>query len=141
MRNRTGTGKLSASGGNGFAGGGGGRVAINVFSRHDDTDFFVHGMCWTLSSPFYVIIIPSGAVSVFFTGGRSFGCTGNSGAAGTYYDAVPRSLIVSNNNMPTSTDTLLLEFPKQPLWTNVYIQNHAKASVPLFWSRVQVIAS
>ncbi|KAJ9167907.1 hypothetical protein P3X46_019497 [Hevea brasiliensis] len=113
MRNSTGTGKISASGGNGFAGGGGGRVAINVFSRHDDTDFFVHG-------------------------GRSFGCTANSGAAGTYYDAVPRSLMVSNNNMPTSTDTLLLEFPKQPLWTNVYIQNHAKASVPLFWSSVQV---
>ncbi|XP_012076823.1 uncharacterized protein LOC105637809 isoform X1 [Jatropha curcas] len=109
----TGTGKLSASGGNGFAGGGGGRVAINVFSRHDDTNFFVHG-------------------------GRSFGCPGNAGAAGTYYDAVPRSLIVSNNNLSTSTDTLLLEFPKQPLWTNVYIQNHAKASVPLFWSRVQV---
>ncbi|XP_025012285.2 uncharacterized protein LOC8265115 isoform X1 [Ricinus communis] len=109
----TGNGKLSASGGNGFAGGGGGRVAINVFSRHDDTEFFVHG-------------------------GRSFGCLGNSGAAGTYYDAVPRSLIVSNDNMSTSTDTLLLEFPKQPLWTNIYIQDHAKASVPLFWSRVQV---
>ncbi|EEF48140.1 conserved hypothetical protein [Ricinus communis] len=110
---KTGNGKLSASGGNGFAGGGGGRVAINVFSRHDDTEFFVHG-------------------------GRSFGCLGNSGAAGTYYDAVPRSLIVSNDNMSTSTDTLLLEFPKQPLWTNIYIQDHAKASVPLFWSRVQV---
>lgn len=35
---------LSVSGGDGFAGGGGGRVAINVFSRHDDTEFFVHGM-------------------------------------------------------------------------------------------------
>lgn len=75
---------------------------------------------------------------IFFVGGRSFGCPENAGAAGTYYDAVPRRLIVSNNNLPTNTDTLLLEFPKQPLWTNVYIRDNAKASVPLFWSRVQV---
>lgn len=74
-----------------------------------------------------------------FAGGRSFGCPENSGAAGTYYDAVPRRLIVSNHNLSTDTDTLLLEFPNQPLWTNVYVQNHAKASVPLLWSRVQVI--
>ena len=74
-----------------------------------------------------------------FVGGRSYGCSENAGAAGTYYDAVPRSLIVSNGNLSTQTDTLLLTFPKQPLWTNVYIQNHAKALVPLFWSRVQVI--
>jgi hypothetical protein len=26
-----------------LAGGGGGRVSINVFSRHDDTHIFVHG--------------------------------------------------------------------------------------------------
>ncbi|XVF49069.1 hypothetical protein PTKIN_Ptkin03bG0239400 [Pterospermum kingtungense] len=108
-----GSGRTSASGGNGFAGGGGGRISIDVFSRHDDTEFFIHG-------------------------GKSFGCPDNSGAAGTYYDAVPRSLIVSNQNRSTSTDTLLMEFPKQLLWTNVYIQDHAKASVPLLWSRVQV---
>ena len=36
------------------------------------------------------------------------------------------------------TDTLLLEFPKVPLWTNVYIHNKAKASF-LYWSHVQVI--
>lgn len=76
---------------------------------------------------------------ILFAGGRSLGCPDNSGAAGTYYDAVPRSLVVSNYNRSTTTDTLLLEFPKQPLWTNVYIENHAKALVPLFWSRVQVI--
>ncbi|RVW38225.1 putative ribonuclease H protein [Vitis vinifera] len=35
------------------------------------------------------------------------------------YDAVPRRLIVSNHNLSTDTDTLLLEFPNQPLWTNV----------------------
>lgn len=40
---RHGAGKISASGGNGLAGGGGGRVSINVFSRHDDTQIFVHG--------------------------------------------------------------------------------------------------
>ncbi|KAA0061509.1 uncharacterized protein E6C27_scaffold41G00700 [Cucumis melo var. makuwa] len=109
----TGSGRLSTVGGNGFAGGGGGRISINVFSRHDNTEFFAHG-------------------------GKSYGCSENAGAAGTYYDAVPRSLIVSNDNLSTQTDTLLLTFPKQPLWTNVYIQNHAKALVPLFWSRVQV---
>lgn len=73
-----------------------------------------------------------------FAGGRSFGCPDNAGAAGTFYDAVPRILIVSNHNLTTNTDTLLLEFPKQPLWTNVYVRNNAKASVPLFWGRVQV---
>ncbi|KAF6164272.1 hypothetical protein GIB67_010242 [Kingdonia uniflora] len=108
-----GTGKISASGGDGFAGGGGGRVSIDIYSRHDDPKILVHG-------------------------GRSHGCSENSGAAGTLFDAVTRSLIVSNHNMSTQTDTLLLEFPNQPLWTNVYIRNHAKASVPLLWSRVQV---
>lgn len=78
-------------------------------------------------------------LAILFAGGRSLGCPENSGAAGTYYDAVPRILVVSNHNRSTTTDTLLLEFPKQPLWTNVYIENHAKALVPLFWSRVQVI--
>ncbi|XP_048442669.1 uncharacterized protein LOC103943935 isoform X2 [Pyrus x bretschneideri] len=112
-RRMTGSGRISAVGGNGFAGGGGGRVSIKVFSRRDDTDIFTHG-------------------------GRSLGCLENAGAAGTYYDAVPRRLIVSNHNFSTQTDTLLLEFPKQPLWTNVDIQNHAKALVPLYWSRVQV---
>lgn len=108
-----GFGTISAAGGSGFAGGGGGRISINVFSRHDDTGYFVHG-------------------------GRSSGCAENAGASGTYYDAVPRSLTVNNHNLSTHTDTLLLEFPKQPLWTNVYIQNHAKACVPLYWGRVQV---
>ncbi|XP_010321128.2 uncharacterized protein [Solanum lycopersicum] len=108
-----GGGKISASGGNGFAGGGGGRVSVEVFSRHDDSEFFVHG-------------------------GRSFGCPTNAGAAGTFYDAVPRRLIVSNHNLSTDTDTLLFEFPNHPLWTNIYIQDHARATVPLLWSRLQV---
>lgn len=74
-----------------------------------------------------------------FAGGESLGCSGNAGAAGTYYDAVPRSLTICNHNLSTQTDTLILEFPKAPLWTNVYIQNQAKALFPLYWSRVQVI--
>lgn len=73
-----------------------------------------------------------------FAGGSSLGCPENSGAAGTFYDTVPRSLFISNHNMSTVTDTLLLEFPYQPLMTNVYIENCAKAAVPLLWSRVQV---
>ncbi|KAI3990300.1 hypothetical protein MKX01_037639 [Papaver californicum] len=40
---RTGNGKISASGGNGFAGGGGGRVAVNVYSRHNEPEILVHG--------------------------------------------------------------------------------------------------
>ncbi|PIN14345.1 hypothetical protein CDL12_13026 [Handroanthus impetiginosus] len=40
--------------------------------------------------------------------------------------------------MSTDTDTLLLQFPNQPLLTNVYIQNCAQAAVPLLWSRLQV---
>nr|POE61973.1 hypothetical protein CFP56_41805 [Quercus suber] len=112
-REKTGSGRISACGGNGYGGGGGGRVSVNVFSRHYDPEIFVHG-------------------------GSSFGCPKNAGAAGTLYDAVPRSLIVSNHNMSTDTETLLLEFPNQPLWTNVYIENNARASVPLLWSRVQV---
>ncbi|KAL3535670.1 hypothetical protein ACH5RR_004131 [Cinchona calisaya] len=109
----TGSGRISASGGNGFAGGGGGRVSVNAFSRHDGPTFLVHG-------------------------GRSFGCPTNSGAAGTFYDAVPRRLMINNHNMSTDTETLLLAFPNQPLWTNVYILNCARATVPLLWSRVQV---
>ncbi|KAL9376523.1 hypothetical protein Peur_030643 [Populus x canadensis] len=109
----TGGGRISACGGNGFAGGGGGRVSVDIFSRHDDPQIFVHG-------------------------GNSLGCPKNAGGAGTLYDAVARSLTVSNHNMSTDTDTLLLEFPYQPLWTNVYVRNHGRATVPLFWSRVQV---
>ncbi|PKI68525.1 hypothetical protein CRG98_011074 [Punica granatum] len=109
----TGNGQISACGGDGYAGGGGGRVSVNVFSRHDDPKIFAHG-------------------------GKSFTCPNNNGGAGTFYDAVPRRLIVDNHNMSTDSDTLLMEFPNQPLWTNIYVRNRAKASVPLLWSRVQV---
>lgn len=40
---RIGSGRISAAGGNGFAGGGGGRVSVKVISRHDNTQFFIHG--------------------------------------------------------------------------------------------------
>ncbi|XP_042486737.1 uncharacterized protein LOC122066956 [Macadamia integrifolia] len=112
-RKMIGYGWISASGGDGWGGGGGGRISIDVYSRHDDQTILAHG-------------------------GRSFGCPQNAGAAGTIYDSIPRSLIVSNHNRSTDTDTLLLEFPNQPLWTNVFVRNHAKAAVPLLWSRVQV---
>ncbi|KAB5514157.1 hypothetical protein DKX38_028063 [Salix brachista] len=112
-KSRTGGGRISACGGNGFAGGGGGRISVDIFSRHDDPQIFVHG-------------------------GNSLGCPKNAGGAGTLYDAVARSLTVSNHNMSTDTDTLLLEFPYQPLWTNIYVRNHGRATVPLLWSRVQV---
>ncbi|XP_054796784.1 uncharacterized protein LOC129302133 [Prosopis cineraria] len=109
----TGSGLISACGGKGYAGGGGGRVSVDVFSRHDGPKIYVHG-------------------------GSSSGCPENAGAAGTLYDAVPRSLIVDNYNMSTDTETLLLDFPNRPLWTNVYVRNKARATVPLLWSRVQV---
>lgn len=93
-------------------------------------------------SYFYLLFCSAGtkanATSIFLhAGGSSRGCPENAGAAGTFYDNVPRSLTVSNHNKSTSTDTLLLDLP-QPLLTNVYIRNHAKAAVPLLWSRVQV---
>ena len=43
VKSRTGSGRISAVGGNGFAGGGGGRVSINVFSRRDKPGIFSHG--------------------------------------------------------------------------------------------------
>ncbi|CAO2818012.1 unnamed protein product [Amaranthus hypochondriacus] len=109
----SGDGIVSACGGNGFGGGGGGRVSIDVFSWHDELKTYAHG-------------------------GISYGCSDNAGGAGTLYDAVPRSLYISNHNRSTITNTLLMDFPNRPLWTNVYVRNHAKASVPLLWSRVQV---
>jgi hypothetical protein len=72
------------------------------------------------------------------TGGLSIGCTGNSGAAGTYFNANLLSLKISNDNVSTETETPLLDFSTSPLWSNVYVENKAKVLVPLVWSRVQV---
>jgi len=46
LKSRTGSGMISACGGNGFAGGGGGRVSVDVFSRHDEPKIYVHGEFW-----------------------------------------------------------------------------------------------
>lgn len=72
------------------------------------------------------------------TGGMSIGCPGNSGAAGTYFNANLLSLKVGNDNITTETETPLLDFSISPLWSNVYVENNAKVLVPLVWSRVQV---
>ncbi|PPD84480.1 hypothetical protein GOBAR_DD18560 [Gossypium barbadense] len=71
-------------------------------------------------------------------GGFSFGCPGNSGAAGTYFNADLLSLRVGNDNVTTETETPLLDFPTRPIWSNVFVENNAKVLVPLLWSRVQV---
>ncbi|XP_039008078.1 putative glycine-rich cell wall structural protein 1 [Hibiscus syriacus] len=60
----TGSGRISACGGNGFGGGGGGRVSVDIFGRHDEAQIYV-------------------------LGGISHGCPENAGAAGTLYDALP----------------------------------------------------
>lgn len=65
-------------------------------------------------------------------------CQNNNGGAGTLYDTIPKSLTVNNQNLSTESDTLLMDFPKKSLWTNVFVKDRAKVAVPLPWSRVQV---
>ena len=72
------------------------------------------------------------------TGGKSSGCLDNAGAAGTLYEEVPKSITVNNDNLSTQTDTVFLDPPYEPLWTNILIRNRAKVSLPLRWSRIQV---
>lgn len=79
-----------------------------------------------------------GLTSLSVAGGYSIGCSWNSGAAGTYFDASVLSLRVGNDNLTTETETPLLDFSTSPLWTNVYVENNAKVLVPLLWTRVQV---
>lgn len=55
MKCRTGGGRISACGGNGYAGGGGGRVSVDVFSRHDDPEISVYGE--TFSNPLQLLQI------------------------------------------------------------------------------------
>ncbi|KAL8064669.1 hypothetical protein ABFX02_01G106300 [Erythranthe guttata] len=108
-----GFGVISAAGGKGWGGGGGGRISMNCYSKQEDVKITVHG-------------------------GLSIGCSGNAGAAGTYFDASVLSLRVGNDNLTTETETPLLDFSTSPLWTNVYVENNAKVLVPLLWTRVQV---
>ncbi|KAL1354456.1 uncharacterized protein [Arachis hypogaea] len=109
-----GYGIISAAGGTGWGGGGGGRVSLDCYSIQEDLIITVHG-------------------------GLSIGCPGNSGAAGTYFNANLRSLRVGNDNITTETETPLLDFSTTPsLWSNVYVENKGKVLVPLVWSRAQV---
>ncbi|XP_057449726.1 uncharacterized protein LOC130740994 isoform X1 [Lotus japonicus] len=108
-----GYGTISAAGGMGWGGGGGGRLSLDCYSIQEDLKITVHG-------------------------GLSIGCPGNSGAAGTFFNANLLSLKVSNDNVTTETETPLLDFSTSPLWSNVYVENNAKVLVPLVWSRVQV---
>ncbi|KAL1830578.1 hypothetical protein ACET3Z_000229 [Daucus carota] len=108
-----GFGTISAAGGRGWAGGGGGRISVYGYSNQEAVKVTVHG-------------------------GLSLGCPSNGGAAGTYFDASVLSLRVGNDNITTETDTPLLDFSTSPLWSNVFVENYAKALVPLLWTRVQV---
>ncbi|KAL4029467.1 hypothetical protein IC575_007680 [Cucumis melo] len=108
-----GSGTISAAGGKGWGGGGGGRISLDCYSIQEDIKVTVHG-------------------------GISIGCSGNAGAAGTYFNADLLSLRVGNDNLTTETETPLLDFSTSPLWSNVFVENNAKALVPLLWTRVQV---
>ncbi|KAE8651460.1 hypothetical protein Csa_001417 [Cucumis sativus] len=108
-----GNGTISAAGGKGWGGGGGGRISLDCYSIQEDIKVTVHG-------------------------GISIGCSGNAGAAGTYFNADLLSLRVGNDNLTTETETPLLDFSTSPLWSNVFVENNAKALVPLLWTRVQV---
>lgn len=78
--------------------------------------------------------------TILVSGGVSIGCSGNAGAAGTYFNADLLSLRVGNDNLTTETETPLLDFSTSPLWSNVFVENNAKALVPLLWTRVQVLS-
>ncbi|KAM5573238.1 hypothetical protein ABKV19_012995 [Rosa sericea] len=108
-----GYGTISAAGGRGWGGGGGGRISLDCYSIQEDVKVTVHG-------------------------GLSIGCPGNSGAAGTYFNADLLSLRVGNDNITTETETPLLDFSTSPLWAHVFVENSAKVLVPLLWTRVQV---
>ncbi|KAL8107077.1 uncharacterized protein LOC141670433 [Apium graveolens] len=108
-----GFGIISAAGGRGWAGGGGGRISVHGYNDGEEVKFTVHG-------------------------GMSLGCPSNGGAAGTLFDASILSLRVGNDNLTTETETPLLDFSISPLWLNVFVENNAKALLPLLWSRVQV---
>eukprot|EP00252_Welwitschia_mirabilis_P022571 TRINITY_DN6140_c0_g1_i3.p1 TRINITY_DN6140_c0_g1~~TRINITY_DN6140_c0_g1_i3.p1 ORF type:complete len:813 (-),score=122.56 TRINITY_DN6140_c0_g1_i3:40-2478(-) len=108
-----GVGRVSASGGRGWGGGGGGRIGIECNDIEGNVKIMAHG-------------------------GESLGCSMNAGAAGTRFDIVSQTLYISNDNRSTQTDTLLMDFPTRPLWTNVFVENRAKVLVPLRWSRIQV---
>ena len=71
-------------------------------------------------------------------GGDSLGCRQNAGAAGTRFDVKFQSLIVSNNNKESKTDTVLLDFHVPPIWGSVVIKESARIGIPLQWSTIRV---
>ncbi|KAG0603647.1 hypothetical protein M758_10G110100 [Ceratodon purpureus] len=105
-------GRISASGGTGRGGGGGGRVKLDYKQLE--------------------------GVGIFYHGGDSLGCPQNAGAAGTLFDVMFQSLIVSNNNKKSKTDTVLLAFTVPPLWGSVVIKESARIGIPLQWSTIRV---
>lgn len=69
MKFRIGIGRITASGGNGFAGGGGGRISVDIFSRHDDPVIAVHGMTCDLEHCFASFVH---YLSIFITDWTAF---------------------------------------------------------------------
>ena len=65
MKSRTGSGRISACGGNGFAGGGGGRVAVDVFSRHDEPKIYVYGKTFPIFLPFFIMMDHKKKLSIY----------------------------------------------------------------------------
>eukprot|EP00850_Spirogloea_muscicola_P023100 SM000328S12470 [mRNA] locus=s328:66061:75568:- [translate_table: standard] len=106
-------GRISANGGAGHAGGGGGRVA------YDCADL-------------------SGGFQIKAHGGDSEHCPENAGAAGTIFDISAQALTISNSGYSTSTATELFDFRQYPLWVHFHLQGNAKVVVLSPWSRVQV---
>lgn len=77
-------------------------------------------------------------VDIFSNGGDSLACPQNAGSAGTHFDVKTQSLIISNNNKKSRTDTVLYSFPVRPLWSSVVLKESARVGVPMQWSRIQV---
>jgi len=69
------------------------------------------------------------------------GCPQNAGAAGTLFDVPFQSLIISNSNKKSKTDTVLLAFPVPPVWGSVVIKESARIGIPLQWSTIRVHSS
>ena len=116
-----------------------------MISHYPFSLIYMHLKMFVFSFPTFSSVIPL-FVSVLrwyhsfwnTSGGQSFGCAQNAGAAGTIYDSSLQTLKVSNGNFTTHTETPLLGFPMTRLWSNVLVECNARVLVPLLWSRVQV---
>ena len=54
---RKGVGYISALGGDGLAGGGGGRVSIDIFSRHDSPKIYVNGQSYHFLFEYSILLV------------------------------------------------------------------------------------